>query len=91
MYLLSLYPCVKFESYRKIGYGNTALQFVLCSFRYFTSVSNFKAIGQLLMEILHFEDLGDTECRLAANAVVLVLGECQISIATYLKGVSTLI
>ena len=27
------------------------------------------------MEILHFEDLGDTECRLAANAVVLVLGE----------------
>ena len=26
------------------------------------------------MEILHFEDLGDTECRLAANAVVLVPG-----------------
>ena len=24
------------------------------------------------MELLHFEDLGDAECRLAANAVVLV-------------------
>ena len=37
------------------------------------------------MEILHFEDLGDTiECHLAANAVVLVLGQYQISIATYL-------
>ena len=38
------------------------------------------------MEILHLEDLGDTECRLVANAVVLVLGEYQISIATYLRG-----
>ena len=37
------------------------------------------------MEILHFEDLGDTECRLAANAV-LVPGEYQISIAKYLRG-----
>ena len=42
-----------------------------------------------LIEILHFEDLGDTECRLATNAVVLVLGDYQISIATYLRGVST--
>ena len=42
------------------------------------------------MEILHFEDLGD-ECRLAANAVVLVIGGYQISIAKYLRGVSTLI
>ena len=33
---------------------------VVCSFRYFTSVSNLKAIRLLLMEILHFEDLGDT-------------------------------
>ena len=33
------------------------------------------------MEILHFEDLG----RLAGNAVVLVLGEYQVSIATYLR------
>ena len=53
------------------------------------------------MEILHFEDLGDTsvvseyslgvnlvidECRLAANAVVLVIGGYQISIAKYLRG-----
>ena len=43
------------------------------------------------MEILNFEDLGDTEYRLAANAVVLVLEEYHISIATYLTGVSTLI
>ena len=33
---------------------------------------------------------GGYECRLAANTVVLVLGG-QISIATYLRGVSTLI
>ena len=32
--------------------------FVLCSFRYFTSVYNLKAIGSLLMEILYFEYLG---------------------------------
>ena len=37
------------------------------------------------MEILHFEDLGDTECRLPANAV-LVVGEYQILRATYLRG-----
>ena len=47
---------------------------------------NFKAFVQLDMEILHFKDLGDTECRLAANAVVLVLGKFHVSIATYLKG-----
>ena len=35
-----------------------------------------KAIGPLVMEIL----------RLAANAVVLVLGGYQISIAKYLRG-----
>ena len=33
-----------------------------------------KAIGLLLMEIMHFEDMGGYECRLAANAVVLILG-----------------
>ena len=48
------------------------------------------------MEILHFEDLGDTsvvsECSLgvnlviAVNAVVLVIGGYQISIAKYLRG-----
>ena len=31
------------------------------------------------MEILHFEDLGDTAYRLAAKAVVLVLGEYEIN------------
>ena len=36
------------------------------------------------MEILHFE-------HLAANAVVLIIGGYQISIANYLRGVSTLI
>ena len=60
--------------------------FVICSFRYFTSLSNFKAIRQLLMEILHIKDLGDTECRLAAKTVVLVLGEYQISIVTPTSG-----
>ena len=48
---------------------------VLCtgSFRYFTSVKKLKAIGPLFMEILHFEDLGDTsvisECSLGDNLV----------------------
>ena len=60
---------------------------LICSFRYFTSVSNFKALGQLLMEILHLTGLEDTECRLAANAVMLVLGECHISIATTSGGI----
>ena len=36
------------------------------------------------MEILHFEDLGGYKCHLAANIVVLVLGEYQISMAKYL-------
>ena len=42
------------------------------------------------MEILHFEDLGDTE-SVVTNAVVLVLRECQMSMATQLKEVSTLV
>ena len=33
------------------------------------------------MEILHFKDLGDT-ASVVMNAVILVLGECQISIPT---------
>ena len=37
------------------------------------------------MDILHFEDLGDTESAVT-NAVVPVLGECQMSMATYLRG-----
>ena len=43
------------------------------------------------MEISQFEDLGDTSVRLAANAVVLVIGGYQNSIAKYLRGLSTLI
>ena len=43
------------------------------------------------MEILHFENLGGYECRLAVNLIVLVIGGYHISIAKYLRGVSTLI
>ena len=39
---------------------NLVIDNLLCSFRYFTSVSNLKAIEPLVMEILHFEDLEDT-------------------------------
>ena len=35
--------------------------------------------------VLHLKDLGDTE-SVIMNAVVLVLGECQIPMATYLRG-----
>ena len=38
---------------------NLVIDNFLCSLRYFTSVYNLKAIGPLLMGILHFEDLGD--------------------------------
>ena len=53
-------------------------------------VSNLKAIGQLVMEVLHLKDLRDTE-SVVMNAVVIVLGECQISKAMYIRGVSTII
>ena len=43
------------------------------------------------MDILHFEDVGDTSVVWLRTQVVLVLGEYQISIATYLRGVSTVI
>ena len=66
---------------------NLYINTLLYGFRYVTSVSNFKSLRQLLMEILHFKDVGDTERHLADNAFVLVLGECQISIATYLRGI----
>ena len=36
------------------------------------------------MVISHFKDLGATE-GVVTNAVVLGLGECQISLATYLR------
>ena len=48
--------------------------FFVCTFWCFTPVSNFKAIGQLVMEILHFKDLGVT-ASIVTNAVVLVLRE----------------
>ena len=39
-----------------------------------TSVQNFRAIGPLFMDILHFKDLGDTsvisECSLGVNLVI---------------------
>ena len=38
---------------------NLVIDIFLCSFRFFTSVYNLKAIGPLVMEILHFEDLED--------------------------------
>ena len=53
-------------------------------------VSNVKAIARLVMDILHLKDLGATE-SVVTNVVVLVLGECQIAIATYSRGLSTLI
>ena len=42
------------------------------------------------MKILHCEDLAATE-SVVTNDVVLVLGECQISMATYFSEVSTLV
>ena len=55
-----------------------------------TPVSNFKAIGQLIMD--YFKDLGDTE-SVVTNAFVLVLGECQTENGNVPKrwGVITLI
>ena len=45
------------EFRHEYSFGVNLVNF-LCSFRYFTSVSKFKAIGRLLMEILHFKDVG---------------------------------
>ena len=45
-----------------------------CTYWDCTSVQNFRAIGPLFMEILHFKDLGDTsvisECSLSVNLVI---------------------
>ena len=38
---------------------NLIIVIFVCSFGFFTSIYNLKAIGPLLMEILQFEDLGD--------------------------------
>ena len=62
----------------------------VCTFWCFTPFSNFKAIGQLVMEILHLKDFGDT-ASVVTNAVVLEFGECHISIPTYIWGISTLL
>ena len=40
------------------------------------------------MEIMRLKDLGDTS-SVVTNAVILVLGECHISIPTYPWGIST--
>ena len=45
--------------------------FFLCSFGFFTSVYNLKAIGPLLMEILQFEDWGIKVS--SANAVWVLI------------------
>ena len=37
------------------------------------------------MEILHLKDFGDTK-SVVMNAVVLVFEECQIAMATYIRG-----
>ena len=46
---------------------------------------NFKAIWQLVIEILHLQTLRNTK-SVITNAVVLVIGECHILVARYLRG-----
>ena len=57
-----------------LGVNLVIENFILCSFRYFTSVYNLKAIRSLLVVILYLEDLGDTsvvsECSLGVNLVI---------------------
>ena len=61
--------CVsRIEGYRKCCHECSLGDYLVidnfvCTFWCFTPVSSFKAIGQLGMGILHFEDFGDTECR----------------------------
>ena len=93
MYLLLLYPYIKAigQLVMKILYlndlGDTeCLVFELLYVVSYTSPL-YQILKQLLMETLHFKDGGGgTMYCLAANAVVLVLRECQIAIATYLRG-----
>ena len=75
----------KVSSWMQFGCLSSHWPLFACTFWCFTPVSNFKAIGQLVMEILHFKDLGDTAIVIT-NAIVLVLRECQISIPTYIWG-----
>ena len=61
-------------------------------------IDNFLFVASGTSPLYKFESNGDIafwriggyECHLAANAVVLVFGRYQTSIATYLRGVSTL-
>ena len=65
--------------------GDTSV-FSECSLGVNLVIDNFlKAIVPLVMDIA-FCRFGGYECRLAANAVVLVIGGYQISIAKYLRG-----
>ena len=60
----------------------------------FTLVSNIKAIVQLVMEILHFKDLGDTECRLFGSersSSARRVSHCNSNVPRGGGGVSTLI
>ena len=61
MFYWNLCSLVRALSYIR-GETYPALALVVCIFRYFTSVYNLKAIEPLLMEILHFEDVG-YKCR----------------------------
>ena len=52
-------------------------------------MQNFRAIGQLFLEILHFKDLGDTsvisECSLGANLVIEVAADAAADAAAMVK------
>ena len=54
-----------------------------------TPVQNFRAIGPVFMEILHFEDLGDTsvisECSFGANLVIDISFVCSFRFFTSVK------
>ena len=56
--------CILYDVFSEINYY----------YYYCTPVQNFRAIRPVFMEILHFEDLGDTsvvsECSLGVNLVI---------------------
>ena len=56
------------SQHRRVTLFTTLWQLDLC-------IHNLIEIGLLLMGMLHLENFGDTTCRLAVNAIVLVLGE----------------
>ena len=75
----------KVSSRMQFGCLSSHWQLSVCTSWSFTPVSYFKAIRQLVLEILLFKDLRNTE-SVVTNAVVLVLGGCKLSMATYLRG-----